>query len=330
MKKASNSRSAFSAANPTPQSRHRDQNLACIILARPDHQLARPVRDRLHRFNAVDDEIEDDLLQLDPIAEDRGKGRGEFHSQRHPVAGQFVMQQADHLVDDFIDVERRLLIGSLVDQRADALDHFARPVAVLDDGLHRAARFLQVGRVAVEPAQAGCGVGDDGGQRLVHLMGDRGGELPERRHARDMRKFRLRLMQLLFGSLARRDVRHRADKFDAAGCIRYRMRRGMDMFDRAVGHQQPIFVIEILAVAGRAVDGLLHARPIVGMNALKDRVEADRRRLVVAEYPEGLVRPDDFAGGDAPAEAAGAGSGAGLRPDSFGSAARRFQPPCAR
>ena len=63
---------------------HRDQNLAGLILSRPDHQLARPVRDRLHRFNAVDDEVEDDLLQLDPIGEDQGQGRGEFQSAATP------------------------------------------------------------------------------------------------------------------------------------------------------------------------------------------------------------------------------------------------------
>ena len=117
----------------------------------------------------------------------------------------------------------------------------------------------EVGRVAVEPALAGGGVGDNGGQRLVHLMGDRGGELPQSRHARHMRKFRLRLMQLLLGVLARGDIAHRSDKFDAAGFIRHRMRRRMDMLDRAVGQQQAILVIEILAVAGRAVDGLLYA-----------------------------------------------------------------------
>ena len=113
VKKASNSRSAFSAANPTPQSLTVTRIWLGFLLVRPDHQLARPVRDRLHRFDAVDDEIEDDLLQLDPIAEDQAEGRGEFHPQRHPVAEQFAMQQGDHLVDDFIDVERHFLIGGL-------------------------------------------------------------------------------------------------------------------------------------------------------------------------------------------------------------------------
>ena len=283
-----------------------------FILAGPDYQFARPVRDRLHRFHAVHDEIEDHLLQLDAVAEHLAQGRGEFHPQRHSVAGQLVMQQRNDLVDDFIDIERRPLIDGLVDQPADALDHLARPVAVLDDGLHRAARLVQVGRVAVEPALTGCGVGDDGGQRLVHLMGDRGGEFPQCRHARNMRKFRLRLMQSFFGSLSRGDIRHRSDKFDAIRCIRYGMRRRMDMLDRTVGQQQSIFVIEILAVAGRAVDGSLYARAVVRVDTLNDRLDPDGRRLVVAEYPERFLRPDDFAAGNTPTEAAGAAQALGF------------------
>ena len=119
-------------------------------------------------------------------------------------------------------------------------------------------------------------------------------------------------MQSFFGPLARGDVRHRSDKFDAIGCIRYGVRRRVDMFDRAVGQQQSIFVIEILAVAGRAVDGSLYTRAVVRVNTLNDRLDPDGRRLVVAKYPERFLRPDDFAAGDAPAEAAGAAQALGF------------------
>src|SRR5450631_4592112 len=72
---------------------YRDQHVVDFLLERSDHQFARSVRDWLNRIDAIDDEIEDYLLQLDPIAEDRAKGWGEFHPQRHPVAEQFMMQQ---------------------------------------------------------------------------------------------------------------------------------------------------------------------------------------------------------------------------------------------
>src|SRR5512144_2632604 len=83
------------------------------------------------------------------------------------------------------------------------------------------------------------------------------------------------------------------------------MRGGMDMFDRAVGHQQSISVREVLAVAGRAVDGLLHARTIIRMNALNDCIELDRRGTLELEYSESFFRPDNFTAGDAQAITAG-------------------------
>src|SRR5258708_36024765 len=83
------------------------------------------------------------------------------------------------------------------------------------------------------------------------------------------------------------------------------MRRCMNILGRAVGHQQSILVIEIPSVVGCPVDGLLRAGAILGMNALNDRIERDRRCLVVDKYSKSLLRPDNFPGDDTPAEAAG-------------------------
>ena len=241
--KASNSRSAFSAATPTPQSL-RNQNLAGLILRVPDHQLARPVLDRLHRFDPVDDEVEDDLLQLDPVGEDQRAGV--LQPQRHPMAEQLMLHEADDLVDDVIDLERRLRSAVLsTSARTRWITSPARlPSATIDCRVPRAS-FRLAGSRSSQRRHAAA-LGDDGGERLVHFMGDRRGELAQRSHARDMREVRQRFMQFRFGSLAGGDVRHRSDKFDLARRICYRMRGGMDMFDRAVGHQQSISVREVL------------------------------------------------------------------------------------
>ena len=60
-----------------------------------------------------------------------------------------------------------------------APDHLAGPDAAVDDPFRRAPRSCQVGNIAAKPAQAGLGVGDDGGERLVHLMGNGGGQFAE-------------------------------------------------------------------------------------------------------------------------------------------------------
>jgi hypothetical protein len=40
---------------------------------RSDHQFARPIRDRLHRFNGIHHQVDGHLLQLDPVTH-RGQG----------------------------------------------------------------------------------------------------------------------------------------------------------------------------------------------------------------------------------------------------------------
>ena len=72
VKKALNSRSTFSAEIPTPQSVTLTSTNLFLVLARSDHQFARPIRHRLHGFDAIHHQIDDHLLQLDPIGEDHG------------------------------------------------------------------------------------------------------------------------------------------------------------------------------------------------------------------------------------------------------------------
>ena len=56
--------------DPDTAVRHRYQHLICFVLS--DHQLARPICDRFHRFYAVDHQVDEHLLQLDPIGADGG------------------------------------------------------------------------------------------------------------------------------------------------------------------------------------------------------------------------------------------------------------------
>ena len=51
---------------------HCYEHLVCTVLARSDRQFAWPIGDRLHRFYAVDHQVDDHLLELDPINEDHG------------------------------------------------------------------------------------------------------------------------------------------------------------------------------------------------------------------------------------------------------------------
>jgi hypothetical protein len=108
------------AVIPTPQSSTATEFDRAVLL-RSDHQFARPSDERLHRFNAIDHQIKDHLLELDPICKDQGQGWSEFHLQRNPAAPQLMLHQRDNFVNDVSDVERYFPRGCLVHEGTDAL-----------------------------------------------------------------------------------------------------------------------------------------------------------------------------------------------------------------
>jgi hypothetical protein len=88
----------------------------------------------------------------------------------------------------------------------------------------RAARLDEIGSFPVEPAYAGRCVGDNGGERLVDLVSDRGAQLSQGRHARNMSELRLRPLQFSLGPLALEDEtidqnRNRQESGDRRGAL---------------------------------------------------------------------------------------------------------------
>jgi hypothetical protein len=57
----------------------------------------------------------------------------------------------------------------------------------------RRARLFEIWRLGSEPVQAGAGVGDSGGYRLIHFMRQRGRQLSHGGHPVYMCEIRLRL-----------------------------------------------------------------------------------------------------------------------------------------
>ena len=111
--------------------------------------------------------------------------------------------------------------------------------------------------------------------------------------------------QPLFRLSCGRDVGYRPDKLEMAGCIDRRARQHVHLLHRAVRHKQPVFVLEILVVAAGLIHGPLHVGPIIRMGARDDELWRRRGRRIASENSKCLRCPDDLAGGDLPAEAAG-------------------------
>ena len=202
VKKALNSFSAVSRVNPDAGVQHRHVHLAGFVLLRSNEDLTGPVRDWRHSFNTVHQKVDNHLLQLDPIAENRGQCGREFRPQRHPMAEHFTLHQKDSLADDIVDVQRYHLRLAPFGECTNPLDHFARPIGVPDDALHGGSHLVRARRLEGEQSQANLAVGDDRGERLVNFVGDRGRQLSQSHHAADVREIRLRLTKRFFGALA--------------------------------------------------------------------------------------------------------------------------------
>ena len=67
------------------------------------------------------------------------------------------------------------------------------------------------------------------------------------------------------------------------------MSYGVDIFHRAVRHQQSIFMIKVIAVDGRMLEGLLHCGAIFRMGALDNKLQGRFRRPVTLKDPENFV-----------------------------------------
>jgi len=178
---------------PIPHSRRRSRrrksvtlaSTSCFFLAGSDQKFAWPARDGLHGFDAIHHQVDDGTcLQLDPISQDRG---GELVPT--PFANDTCWLNTSRCISPTVSLTTSLTssgtfsMSDFFRERPDPSDHFARAIAVLyypfpPSGAQRPDREGR-GRASADKASA---FGDDGGERLVHFMGDGGCQFAQRRH----------------------------------------------------------------------------------------------------------------------------------------------------
>src|SRR6266478_6063837 len=78
-----------------------------------------------------------------------------------------------------------------------------------------------------------------------------------------------------------------------------------EIFDGAIRHHQATFMLKVLPILRRALDGLFHLGRVFRMNTLEYTFHGWCRGSVVLEDSIGFLRPDDLAGGNSPAKASG-------------------------
>jgi hypothetical protein len=110
-----------------------------------DQQVSRAL-DPFHRFNGVDDQVEDHLLHLDPISLNWRQAPRELRLHRDVGAQRFASGQGDDPQDGFVHVQPTLTRWHLLDEVTDPADHLAGPLSVVDDTVEGLADLIQIGR----------------------------------------------------------------------------------------------------------------------------------------------------------------------------------------
>src|SRR5580704_11479300 len=177
------------------------QELVVFRSLRFDVELPRPICIP-HRIDGIHHEIHENLLQLHAIDHDLGKIRRQLRPNYYVVSRCFAAEEDDHPSNNFVYLHQLPLRRTLLEELADSADDFGSTRPIVHDSLGSVARLFQIGMIARQPAQAGVGVGDGSGNRLIYFVRQGGRQLSHGGHPADPRQIRLRLAQGLFGLLA--------------------------------------------------------------------------------------------------------------------------------
>ena len=126
-----------------------------------DQQLPRAILHVDHRVRGVAEQIQDDLLELDAIAGDRGEVVGELRLQHHPVSLKITRGQRNDLSRGVVQIHRFERELPLAEQRTQPRDHIRRAVAIANRPPRRFASAIEVWRIRTQHPQTRAGVGDD-------------------------------------------------------------------------------------------------------------------------------------------------------------------------
>src|SRR5215472_14305352 len=151
-------------------------------------QHPRKFRRRTHGFDAVHNQIQKYLLQLDPISTDRRAAAVESSVKCYVVPTYFTASQRQNFLDRAVHVDLNWLWFRPSGEGSQRPDHVAGAHGGLLDAHQALPYLIEVEIVAPQPLQTGAGLYRDGGKRLLDLMGDGCGQLARRGQPRKMRE----------------------------------------------------------------------------------------------------------------------------------------------
>ena len=171
----------------------RHGKLGKVLDARsPDADDALFARRVPHRVDPVHDKVQNDLLKLDAVAEDRKRIRRDHANHFDFSANGQRRKKFDGVSNKVIEVEVFQFERRLLQQAAHSSNNLAGPPVILQNIFHDIPEFSDVGLRRLQDRVCGFGVGQNRAERLVDFVSDRGCQFTGGREAVDMGKLAMR------------------------------------------------------------------------------------------------------------------------------------------
>ena len=226
---------------------HRDLDGARMMLGGLDAEKSLPGRAIGHGFRGVEQDVEDDLLELDGVAEHPRQVLRQREVHADALRLQLAAQQHHHLHDERVDVRRLVFRRLLAEQRPQPANDLGCPLGVGSDIGQRLPELSLIGGSTREHQASRLGVGGDRGQWLVDLVGQRACQRPQRRGAQGVGELVALALCLGLRPPPPRDIHVQDD-----GAT-------LETLKRLHGHLEPPL---LGARAGRVLQGRLGARAV--------------------------------------------------------------------
>ena len=147
-----------------------------MVLLGADQQLSWPRLNRAHRFDRVQYQVQDDLLQLNTIALNGKQPVRKSGLDRDTIPDDCASRQHNHLIDRLIEIETLLSRRRFLDVITDAVDDVSGSIGIAHDAGERLPDLAQVRRLLVQKIQGRTGVVARAGDRLRDFVRQRGSQ----------------------------------------------------------------------------------------------------------------------------------------------------------
>jgi hypothetical protein len=150
----------------------RDQYVARVVDPGLHAERTRSICDRRHSLYAIQDQVQQDLLHLNPISRHQRESPRQLPFEPDSILINLTVSQSQHLLNNVVYVQPVLFGRFLLYESADSGNNGARSIAVGNDFLKSPAQNLRLQVTSGQQSQARIAVIGYSGKRLIDFVGD--------------------------------------------------------------------------------------------------------------------------------------------------------------